>query len=132
MDKKNWIIDELNKEWGHNKGDLIATQYCHNSFKVQTTARANCTAFAGAATMSNPEGKLATILLKTYNDTCRRHMIIHGMWDVFSILDPFDTTKTWDLFHHTASFTLLTVVSHVEELRKTGDKHTVDNLEWSG
>ena len=27
---------------------------------------------------------------------------------------------------------MLTVVSHVEELRKTGDKHNIDNLEWNG
>ena len=67
--------------------------------------------------------------LKTYKDTCRRHMILHGMWGVFSILDPFDTTRTWYLFHHTAHFTLMTVVSHVEELHKTGYKHTFDNLD---
>ena len=54
------------------------------------------------------------------------------MWDVFSILDPFDTIKTRDQFCHTARFTLLPVVSHVEELRKTGDKRTIDNLGWSG
>ena len=43
-------------------------------------------------------------MLKSYKDTCWCHMILHGMWDVFSILDPFDTTKTWYLFHHTAQF----------------------------
>ena len=64
--------------------------------------------------MSNLEGKGATIYLKKYKDTWRRHMIIHGMWDVFIILDLFDTIKTWDLFHHTACFTMLTLVSHVE------------------
>ena len=64
--------------------------------------------------MSGPEDKGETIPIKIYKDTCWRHMILHGMWDVFNILDPFDTTKTWDLFHHTARFTLLTVVSHME------------------
>ena len=59
-------------------------------------------------------------------------MILHGMWDVLRILDPFDTTKNWELFHHTDNFTLLTVVSHVEELRKTGDKHSIYNSDWSG
>ena len=58
-------------------------------------------------------------------------MIPHGMWDLFSILDPFDTSKNWDLFHHTAHFALLTVVSHVGELFKTGDKHTIGNLDLS-
>ena len=70
--------------------------------------------------------------LKTYKDNFQSPMIIHGMWDVFRILDPFDTTKTWYLFHHTDHFILLTAVYHVEELRKNGDNHTIDNLEWSG
>ena len=48
-------------------------------------------------------------------------MALHRMWDELSILDSFDTTKTWDLYHHLARFTLLTVVSHMEELCKTGD-----------
>ena len=59
-------------------------------------------------------------------------MIIHGMWDLFGILESFGTTKSWNLFHHTDRFTLLTVVSHVEELFKTGDKHSIDNWDWSG
>ena len=78
--------------------------------------------------MYNQEDKVSTITLKTYKETYWRHMILHGMWDIFSILDPFDTTKTWDLFHHTASFTLLTLVSHIEELQKNGDEHTIDNF----
>ena len=82
--------------------------------------------------MSNPENKGATIPLNTYNYTFRGHMIIHGMWDVFSILGLFDTTKNWDIFHHTSCFTLWTVVFHVKELRKTGDKYTIDNLDWRG
>ena len=113
MDKKTWIIDEVNKEWGHNKGVLHDTQYCPTIVKGQTTARANCNTFVGTDTISNPEDKGAAIPLNSYKDTCRCHMILHGMWDVFSILDPFDTTKTWYLFHHTARFTLLTVVSHM-------------------
>ena len=113
IDKKTCIINELNKEWGHNKGILHATQYRPTSFKEQKTTLANCTNFAGTATMSNPEDKVATIPINTYKVTCWRHMILHGMWDVFRILDPFDTAKAWYLFHRTALFTLLTVVSHV-------------------
>ena len=59
-------------------------------------------------------------------------MILHCIWDVFRIFYPFDTTKTWDFFHHADIFTMLTLVSHMEELRKTGDKYNIDNLEWSG
>ena len=79
MDKKIWIIDEVNKERGHNKGALHATQYCPTSVKGKTTTLSNCTTFTGTATMYNPEYKRATIPLKKYKDTCRHHMILHGM-----------------------------------------------------
>ena len=29
MDKKTWIINEVNNEWSHDKGDLHATQFTH-------------------------------------------------------------------------------------------------------
>ena len=70
MDKKTWTIDEVNKKWGHNKGALHTTQHLPTSVKGKTTARVNCTILEGSAIMSNPEGKVATTLLKTYKDTC--------------------------------------------------------------
>ena len=82
--------------------------------------------------MSKTEGKGATILIKKYKDTCRHHMILNVIRDVFRMLDPFDTTKTLDVFHHMACFTLLNVGSHMKKLRKTGYKHTIDYLYWSG
>ena len=33
MDKKTCIIDEVNKEWGHNKGALYVIQYLPTSVK---------------------------------------------------------------------------------------------------
>ena len=132
MYKKTCIIDEVNNDWVKNKGALHATQYHPTSVKGKNTARVNCTILEGSAIMSNPEGKVSTTPLKTYKDTCWIHMILHGMWDVLNILDPFDTAKNWYLFHHKAPFTLLTLVPHVEEIHKTGNKHTIDNLEWSG
>ena len=54
MEKTNWIIYEVSKEWGHSKGALHATQYRTTSVNGQTTARANCTTFSGADTMYNP------------------------------------------------------------------------------
>ena len=45
MYKKTCIIDEVNREWGHNKGAFRDTQYFTTSVKEQTTERANCTTF---------------------------------------------------------------------------------------
>ena len=86
MDNKTWIIDEVNAKWGHNKGALHATQYCPTSGKVQSTAQTNSTNFVCIATMYDQAYKGATILLKKYMDTCRCHMILHDMWDVFRVL----------------------------------------------
>ena len=57
MDKSTWVIYEVNKDWGHHKFALYATQYATTSFKGQTTACAKCTTFASAATMANLEVK---------------------------------------------------------------------------
>ena len=83
MDKKTWIIDEVNKKWGHNKGALHTTQHLPTSVKGKTTAYTNFTTFSGTYNLSNPEDKRATIPIKTYKDTCRLQMILHGMWYVF-------------------------------------------------
>ena len=79
MYEKIWIVDGVNKEWGHKKGALHATQYQPTSIKGQTTGSANWANFAVTATMSNPEDNGSTIPLKTYKDTCRRHIIFHCM-----------------------------------------------------
>ena len=65
MDKKIWIIDEVNKVWVHNKGGLHATQYRNTSIKGLPTARFNWTIFTGTDNMSNPEDKGALIPIKT-------------------------------------------------------------------
>lgn len=60
------------------------------------------------------------------------HMIHHGMWDVFELLDPKNPNVTWDLFNRLGRFPLKSVISHVQALRATADKYTLDNLDWSG
>ena len=57
MDKKTWIIEEVNKEWIHQKGAPHVNQYHPTSVKVKTTERANCITFSGKYTIYNPEDK---------------------------------------------------------------------------
>ena len=61
-------------------------------------------------------------------------MINNGMWDVFSLPDPRNKEKRWDLLLHQSRFPLDYVKSHVQSLLKgsEADQYVVQNLTWSG
>ena len=56
------------------------------------------------------------------------------MWDVFSLPDPCNKEKRWDLLLHQSRFTLDYVKSHVQILLKgsEADQYVVQNLTWLG
>ena len=49
------------------------------------------------------EGNLATPI-KSYKDQYREEMTRNGMWGVFSLPDPFNKEKKWDLLLHNSRF----------------------------
>ena len=61
-------------------------------------------------------------------------MIMNGMWDVFSIIEPQNKGKEWDLLIYTSKFPLEYVKGLVQSLLKgsEADQYIVQNLEWSG
>ena len=61
-------------------------------------------------------------------------MIKNGMWDVFSLLDPRNKEKRWNLLLNLSRFPLDYVKSHVQSLLKgsEADQYDVQNLTWSG
>ena len=56
------------------------------------------------------------------------------MWYVFSVTDPQNKEKEWDLLLHQSRFPLEYVKGHVQILLKGSeeDKYIVQNLMWSG
>ena len=56
------------------------------------------------------------------------------MWDFFSLPDPLNTDKKWDLLLHQSIFHLDYVKRHVQSLQKgsEADHFIVRNLTWSG
>ena len=56
------------------------------------------------------------------------------MWDVFSLPDPRNKEKMWDLLLHQSRFPLDYVKTHVLSLLKgsEADQYVVQNLTWSG
>ena len=59
-------------------------------------------------------------------------MIRNGMWDVFSITEPQNKEKEWDLLLHHSKFILEYVKGLVQSLLKgsEADQSIVQNLTW--
>ena len=56
------------------------------------------------------------------------------MWDVFSLPDPQNIDKKWDLLLHQYIFTFEYAKSHVQSLQKgsEADQYVVQNMTWPG
>ena len=56
------------------------------------------------------------------------------MWDVFSLPDPRNKEKNWDLLLHQFRFPLECMKLHIQSLQKgsEADQYVVQNLRWSG
>ena len=61
-------------------------------------------------------------------------MIRNGMWGVFSLPDPLNKEKKWDIFLHQYIFPLEYVKHHVKILQEglKAGKYMVHNLNWYG
>ena len=59
-------------------------------------------------------------------------MIRNGIWDVFSLPDPRNTDKKWNLLLHQSIFPLEYVKCHVQIVQKgsKADHYVVQNLAW--
>ena len=90
-----------------------------------------CSKYAGSAKFNGitREGK-PSIPIKSYKDQCREKIINNGMWDVFSLPEPRNKEKRWDLLLHQSRFPLDYVKSHVQSLLKgsEADQYFVQNL----
>ena len=86
-----------NDTWTHLQGPVHAGQFRPTSVKGQQLTRTTCVSFSGTL-LTNPEDEGSTTSLKTYKDQCWQHMITNGMADVFTIPDPRNNNKSWNLF----------------------------------
>ena len=59
---------------------------------------------------------------------------MNGIWDFFSLPDPRNKEKRWDILLHQSRFPLDYVTSHVQSLLKGSevDQYVVQILTWSG
>ena len=129
----DWIVsgDQYNEKFKNWKGPIHNCQFRSQTLKDKRKTEETCSKYAGSAKFNGfpREGNPARPI-KSYKDQCREHMINNGRWDVFSLPDPRNKEKRWDLLLHQSRFPLDYVKSHVQSLLKSSeaDQCVVQNL----
>ena len=136
-EENDWIVsgDQYNDEFKNWKGPIHNGQFRSQTLKEIRKTEETCSKYAGSAKFNGipREGKPA-IPIKSYKDQCREHMINNGMCDVFSLPDPRNKEKKWDIILHQSRFSLDYVKRHAQSLHKGSEayQYVVQNLTWSG
>ena len=134
---KYWIVpeDQYDEEFKNWRGPIQNRQFRSQNLKEKRKTEEICSKYECSAKFNGipREGK-PSITIKSYKDQCREHMINNGMWDVFSLPDPSNKEKRWDILLHQSTFTLNYVKRHVQSLLKgsEADQFVVHTLRWSG
>ena len=129
----DWVCLGLYQPKGpNNKGPVHQGQFRPTNLKLAAAVERVCTSHSGAKYhgLSALEGE-TLIPVRTFKAACRRHMILHGMWDVFNLPDPISGGHQ-DLFDRHGRFSLEHVTQHVASRKKLADRFELDNLKWSG
>ena len=120
-DNNDWIVpedqyDEVFKNW---RGPIHNCQFCSQTLKDKRKTEDVCSKYAGSANFNGiPREGNPVIPIKSYKYQCRDHMIGNRMWDIFSLLDPHNKEKRWNLLLHQYIFPLEYLKHHVQSLLK--------------
>ena len=133
---KGWTLSKAQFKAGGTKiqGPTREGMYRPRGVKQERTTKENCSIYHGTEPFNgiNPstDGKI-NIPIVTYKDVTRKHMIDHGMIDVFLLKDPRNKKMTRDLFRHHAMLPVDWVKQEVKRLRRFNDIYIDQNLKWS-
>ena len=136
-DDNDWIVPEHqhNEDFKNWRGPIHNGQFCSQTLKEKRKIEEICSKYVGSAKFNGipREGKPA-IPISSHKDKCLEHMIRNVMWDVFSLPDPRNKEKKWDLLPNQSRFTLDCVKRHIQSLQKVSeeDQYLVQNLTCSG
>ena len=117
----DWIVpeDQYDEEFKIWIGPIHNGQFRSQTLKEKRKTEETCSKYASSAKFNGiPIGGKPSIPIKSYKYQCREHMIRNGMWDVFSLPDPRNKEKRWDLLIHQSIFSLEYVKRHVQSLLK--------------
>ena len=129
------LEDQYDEEFNNWRGPIHNGQFRSQTLKEKRKTEETCSNYSGYAKFNGiPREVKPLIPIKSYKYQCREHMINNGMWDVFSLPEPHNKEKRWDLLLHQSRFPLDYVRSHVQSLLKgsEADQYVVQNLTWSG
>ena len=131
--ENDWIVigDQYNEQFNNWQGLINKGQFCSQNIKEKINTEETCSKssgsfdFNGIPREGNPE-----IPIKSHKDKCRDHII----WDVFSLTDPPNKDKKWEILIHQSRFSLEYIKLYVQSLQKgsEADQYVVQNLTWSG
>ena len=78
-----------------------------HTLKEKINTDETCSKYSGSANFNGiPREGNTEITIKSYKDQCRDNVIRNGMWDVFSLPDPRNKEKKWDLLLNQSRFSL--------------------------
>ena len=132
---KGWTLAKaLFKQGGTQiQGPTREGMYRPRGVKQERTTKENCSNYSGTDTFNgiNPADGKVNIPIMTYKDVSRKHMINHGMIDVFLLKDPRNKKTVRDLFRHHAMLPVDWVKQEVKRQRGFNDIYIHQNLKWS-
>ena len=128
----DWIVPEVlyNKEFKNWRGPIHNGKFRLQTFNENSNTEYTCTNYTGSLKFNGITREVMTsILIKSYKDKCREHMISNTMWDIFYLPDPFKQEKKWDTLLHHYRFPLDYLKLHVKILQRVSkeDKYVVQN-----
>ena len=134
-EENDWIVpeDQYNEDLKNWKGTIHNGQFRSQTLKEKRKTEDTCSKYAGSAKFNGiPREGNPAIPIKFYKDQFREHMIRNVMWGVFSLPDPRNKKKRWDLLLHQSRFPLDYVKRYVQSLLKgsEADQYAVQNLTW--
>ena len=136
-EENDWVFlgGQYNEDFNNWKGPINNGQFCEKNLKEMIKTEETCSKYAGSVKFDGiPRERNREIPINYYKDQCLDHMIRNGMWDVFSITDPQNKDKEWDILLYQSRFPLEYVKRHVQSLLKgsEADQYVIQNLMWYG
>ena len=130
---KDWVcLGDYLPGKPNNQGPIHQGQFRPTNLKLSAAIEKACVTHSGPKYngLTALEGE-SLIAVRTFKATCKQHMLLHGMWDVFNLPDPISGGNQ-DLFERHGRFTLEHVLAHVQTRRSQADKYELENFKWSG
>ena len=127
--------DQYNEQFNKWQRPIHNGQLRSQTLKDKVNTEEICFKYSGSDKFNGiPREGNPSIPIKYYKDQCRERIIRNGMWDVFSLPDPCNKEKKWDILLHQSRFTFEYVKCHVQSLQKgsEADYYVVRKLTCSG